>query len=383
MFCLTVGADNILDPPQSSEYFYFEISSVTKFTISQLILWYRENARKMPWRDTTDPYKIWLSEIILQQTRVLQGLPYYNKFIENYPTVELLARATLDEVFNLWAGLGYYSRAKNLHKAAQKLANEMDGKFPDKLDDLLKLPGIGPYTGRAIASLAFNKKVAVLDGNVFRVLSRVLADETLINTSSSRQYYQTKVDHWLGFVETNQFTYGEFNSAIMELGATICTPSNPNCKFCPLNEVCQSKGTSNATRLPIKSEKSKAREINLHYLFYTNNDNLFPIQKRPNSGIWQNLWELPIIEPDKISTVSQNKVEFVSAITHKLTHIDMMISLWTIAKEDSHIFEELFPDKSQFSWINWKAEFNHGFPKAIKKLLDIVRPNSSNLFREF
>lgn len=260
----------------------------------KLITWYLQNKRSMPWRETIDPYRIWLSEIILQQTRVAQGLPYYLSFTSQYPTVFDLAKAKEEEVLKLWQGLGYYSRARNLHATAQYVANHLNGVFPDNYNDLLKLKGVGDYTASAIASISYNEVTPVVDGNVYRVLSRYLNIDTPINSTGGIKEFK---DIAYKLIDSKQPAI--YNQAIMEFGALQCKPKNPYCIICPLNDSCESlkKGTVNF--LPVKLKKLKIKKRYFNYLIFFINEQQTIIKQRKGKGIWQNLYEFPLIECDK------------------------------------------------------------------------------------
>lgn len=247
----------------------------------------------MPWKAISNPYHIWLSEIILQQTRVEQGLGYYERFVATYPTIQELAAAEDDAVMKLWEGLGYYSRARNLLKAARMVAVEFDGKFPDTYAGLRELPGVGPYTAAAIASFAFDRQVAVLDGNVFRILSRYTNDRTPIDTGKGRKHYQTAVDDALGKAKASRF-----NQAIMDFGALVCTPKNARCSTCPLAKKCAAFAAGTVYGLPVKEKKLKRRTRHFNFLILTDNSGRTIIQQRLAKDIWQNLYQFPLLETD-------------------------------------------------------------------------------------
>ncbi|WP_114782037.1 A/G-specific adenine glycosylase [Botryobacter ruber] len=259
-----------------------------------LIQWYEQHKRALPWRETTDPYKIWLSEIILQQTRVNQGLPYYQKFIAAYPTVHDLAAAPQEEVLRLWQGLGYYSRARNMHFTAQQLVNEYGGVFPDSYKELLKLRGVGSYTAAAIASFAFREQVAVLDGNVFRVLARVFGIPDDIALPASRAVFQQLANSFIPVDAPDVF-----NQAIMEFGAIQCTPLMPDCLFCPLQQTCFAYNHGMVQELPVKSKAKAARPRFFHYIVFEHQGNYY-LRKRLSGDIWQGLYDFYLYEsPDK------------------------------------------------------------------------------------
>lgn len=256
----------------------------------QLLKWYALNRRDLPWRQTSDPYKIWLSEVILQQTRVDQGMAYYLKFVEKYPKIGDLARDLEDNVLKLWQGLGYYSRARNLHKTAQQVQNEHKGIFPTTYHDIIKLKGIGPYTAAAIASIAFDEPVAVLDGNVYRVLSRYYGIYTPIDQPAAKKEFTQLANEWVP-----QKQAGDFNQAMMELGATVCTPRNPNCDSCPIENACFARSKKMQDQFPVKAKKILVKERRLHYLYITDGKD-FLIQQRTGNDIWKGLYELVLIE---------------------------------------------------------------------------------------
>ena len=259
-----------------------------------LIRWYLENKRDLPWRKTDNPYLIWLSEIMLQQTRVAQGTPYFISFTINFPTVFDLAEANEEQVLKLWQGLGYYSRARNLHKTAQFVATELSGVFPDNYNDLLKLKGVGEYTAAAIASFSYNEAVPVVDGNVFRVLSRYFDVETDIASASAKKEFAA-----LAFELMPKDNPALFNQAIMEFGALQCVPKSPNCGVCVFNESCAALQKKKVDQLPVKSKKLKVRNRFFNYLVVSDDNDNTIIQKRTAKGIWHNLYEFPLIETEK------------------------------------------------------------------------------------
>jgi len=291
---------------------------------SKLFSWYQDNQRVLPWRGSRDPYKIWLSEVIMQQTRVAQGTPYYLRFIEKYPTVVALAVADEQEVLKLWEGLGYYSRGRNLLKAARQIMVEFDGTFPKDYNEVIKLKGIGPYTAAAIVSIAFKKPFAVLDGNVFRVLARLYGIEAPVNAAWARKIFQEHADMML-----DKRRPGTFNEAMMELGATVCLPANPLCESCPFGFYCYAKSKNLQGVLPRKLDLKKVKTRFLHYLF-TGNPEQFIIHQRQAGDIWQGLFELPLIETKHDGILSTQEAENngeaitflkpVKKMTHKLTH---------------------------------------------------------------
>ncbi len=258
----------------------------------QTLNWYRRNKRDLPWRDTKNAYFIWLSEIILQQTRVEQGLSYFYKFTSEFPTVQDLANADEEEVLKLWQGLGYYSRARNLHATAKIISTKYKGKFPNTLKEIEELKGIGPYTAAAIASFAFDLPHAVVDGNVYRILSRYFGIETPIDsTTGKKEFFE------LANLLIPKENAAEFNKAIMEFGSQYCKPSKPDCLNCVHFANCASGKTGKHAELPIKLKKTKVRDRYFHYL-HIRTENRICLTKRGPKDIWENLHELPLIETD-------------------------------------------------------------------------------------
>ena len=253
-----------------------------------LLEWYKKEKRDLPWRNTNDPYAIWLSEVILQQTRVDQGMAYYHKLLGHYPTVNDLANAHQDEVLSLWQGLGYYSRGRNLHATAKKI-QEL-GNFPSTYTSLLELKGIGPYTAAAIASFAFGERVAVLDGNVFRVITRFLASDLPIDKGTTRKTFQSLLNEWIP-----THAPADFNQAMMELGATVCTPKNPKCSECPLANNCAAFSEGTVLNFPIKASKTKVEPLFLYYAAIEMPSG-YIVNKRTESGVWAGLFDFPFVE---------------------------------------------------------------------------------------
>ncbi len=256
--------------------------------------WYERHKRDLPWRHTNDPYRIWLSEIILQQTRVAQGKPYYERFVAAYPTVADMAMADERELLRLWQGLGYYSRARNLHQTARYIAEKLNEKFPDNYHDLLKMKGIGDYTAAAIASFAFGERVPVVDGNVYRVLARVFGIEEDITTTKAKKTFASLAMRLIQLAN-NPATY---NQAIMEFGAIQCTPVSPDCLLCPLQQQCVAYQTGRQHRLPVKAKKAPVRDRYFNYLIFRNQGKV-ALHERIARDIWQNLYEFYLLETDE------------------------------------------------------------------------------------
>ncbi len=261
--------------------------------------WYEQNKRDLPWRNTDDAYKIWISEIILQQTRVNQGYNYYIRFIERFPNIKSLAEADEQEVLKYWQGLGYYSRARNLHKAAKTVVSKFNGKFPIAYPDILSLSGIGEYTASAISSFAYNQPYATVDGNIFRVLARLSADDTPINTTKGKKIFTDLATNLL-----DKKNPGLHNQAIMEFGSMQCTPASPACELCPLNMYCEAYRLNMVTQLPVKQGKTKVTNRYFNYFFIINNGHTY-LQKRTDKDIWQNLYEFPLLESEKAMSLKE------------------------------------------------------------------------------
>ncbi len=260
---------------------------------NKIIAWYEEHKRDLPWRHTVDPYKVWLSEIILQQTRVNQGMPYYHRFIEKYPTVLHLAQADEQEVLRLWQGLGYYSRARNLHKCAKEVVSTHQGKFPNSFEELKRLPGIGDYTAAAIASFSFKKPVAVVDGNVYRVMARVFGIDTPINTPKAKKEFFDLANKLISTQHPDRY-----NQAVMEFGALHCTPQNPRCEDCVFTKQCFAKQKGMQKQLPVKERKLKVRKRYFYYIVRINGKSL-AMQKRVAKDIWHGLYDFELLEKTK------------------------------------------------------------------------------------
>ena len=284
---------------------------------SQILTWYRNNKRELPWRDTSDPYKIWLSEIILQQTRVAQGLPYYESFIASFPNISALAQADEQLVLRQWQGLGYYSRARNLHKCAKIIVSEHSGKFPSDYHSLLKLPGIGTYTAAAISSFAFDKPHAVLDGNVFRVLSRYFCWEDDIASPAGKKNFTVLANSTLP-----PENHADYNQGIMEFGALQCIPKNPDCQICPLAGTCLGYRKKKTDVLPIKSKKPKVTKRHFTYLVVRHSNKIWMKQRKEK--IWQGLFEFLLYEEDELDSIKNlNQLKPIAEYRHQLSHLDI------------------------------------------------------------
>ena len=307
------------------------------FFSSKIIEWYSQHKRELPWRNTKDPYKIWLSEIILQQTQVKQGLPYYQKFIKTYPSVSELANANEEDVLKLWQGLGYYSRARNLHFAAKQI--HQAGFFPNEYKDIIRLKGVGEYTAAAIASFAFKLPYAVVDGNVFRLLSRFYGIDTPIDTSKGKREFSEIAQTLL--VKKEPDTH---NQAIMEFGSQMCKPKQPNCNSCPLRDECVAFANNTIHLLPVKKGKVKVKTVFFEYFFFKMNGYTL-VNKRANDGIWQNMYEFPLITTNDLKNTEEilnhNQfeswvkgiefiIESISEFKHILSHRKINARFWEI-----------------------------------------------------
>ncbi len=341
-----------------------------------LLDWYRKNKRNLPWRTTSDAYSIWLSEIILQQTRVAQGRSYYDAFLVNFPTVADLAAASEDRVLKLWQGLGYYSRARNLHFTAKEIVAKHKGKFPKNYQEILALKGIGEYTAAAIASFAYQKPHAVVDGNVYRVLSRIFGIETAIDSPLGKKEFAALADELL--LRKNP---GEYNQAIMEFGALYCLPKKPDCLACCMRSICEAKRKNKVDVLPFKQNKTKQRTRYFNYLMLESGPYTF-IQQRGAGDIWQGLYEFPLIET--LADISEKKLmqtaewkkifgkenlhvlHISGYYKHVLSHQILQARFWKIELTKSTF------KKFEKSYLKIKREElnNYALPRLIDKVLN-------------
>ncbi len=319
------------------------------FFSKKLIAWYLQNKRELPWRNTANPYLIWISEIILQQTRVQQGLPYYYAFIEAYPAVKDLANAEETEVLKLWQGLGYYSRARNLHATAKKISEEMKGNFPSTYSGLLKLKGVGEYTASAIASVCFNEPQGAVDGNVYRSLSRIFGISTPINTSAGQKEFKQLAQQLIDKKQP-----GTFNQAMIEFGSQQCTPQNPDCNNCIFNDRCIAFRDGLIGELPVKIKAKPVKKRYFNYLVVISENEKTHINQRLGKGIWHKLYEFPLIETSKPVNISELKdeAEFQdfsenitiksislynsSPVVHKLSHQHLYTNFWILETSEEN-----------------------------------------------
>lgn len=308
-----------------------------------IINWYLQNKRDLPWRNTTDPYKIWISEVILQQTRVNQGLDYYLRFIERFPNIEALANADEDEVLKFWQGLGYYSRARNLHVASKEIMSKYAGRYPNEYKDIITLKGVGEYTAAAIASFAYNLPYAAVDGNVYRVLSRLFEIDTPIDSNKGKKQFGELAQEILSKTQP-----GLHNQAMMEFGALHCTPASPSCRNCPIQVNCKAFENNRIQDFPVKSQKTKITNRYFNYLFIDQDNQYTYLQKRTKNDVWKNLYEFPLIETEGLMSVEEliNNEEF-NKLFPKYTEITISDSYKTIKHILSHrnIFARFFSIK--------------------------------------
>ncbi|MEO8932945.1 MAG: A/G-specific adenine glycosylase [Xanthomarina sp.] len=307
-----------------------------------LTSWYSNNKRDFPWRNTTNPYYIWLSEIILQQTQTKQGQPYYEAFIAKYPTIFDLANAEESAVLKLWQGLGYYSRARNLHATAKYITIDLNGVFPNTYNKLLTLKGVGDYTASAIASICFNENTPVLDGNVYRFLSRYYGIETPINTSAGFKVFKSLAQDILD--KSNPALH---NQAIMDFGSSQCSPSSPNCIICPFNKACVAFNEGTVAKLPVKLKAKKPAKKYFNFLVFVSDSGETILEKREGKGIWENLYQFPLIETERIQDEKRFQLELrnhalmkdlnyklflynENDIVHKLSHQHLHTKFWVL-----------------------------------------------------
>ena len=369
---------------------------------NQIISWFRENGRALPWRETRDPYAIWLSEIILQQTRIVQGLEYWERFMAQYPTVEALAAASEDDVLKLWQGLGYYSRARNLHAAAKQIV-EM-GKFPDTLEGIKSLKGVGDYTAAAIGSFAFDIPAAVVDGNVYRVLSRYFGIDTPINSTQGKKEFAALAQSLIPgggnekikpeAFEMELSPISAYNQGMMDFGAIQCTPQSPKCLLCPLAETCEALRNDRVAELPVKEKKLKVQTRRLTYIYIrcqeetsANGEQAEPmiaIHRRGKGDIWQGLWE-----PYNASDFKKTPIEYHEDI-EKMFHLptaSLNYGITRIAKDVKHVLthrilladfylletDGRFPLPADYIWIKESELDQYGIPRLIEILLEKLR----------
>lgn len=323
-----------------------------------LTRWYRLNGRRLPWRTSRNPYHIWLVEVILQQTRISQGLAYWQRFVEHYPTVESLAEASEDSVLRLWQGLGYYSRARHLHEAARQIVAL--GHFPDNYQDLRKLSGVGDYTAGAIASCAFGERVAAVDGNAYRVLARVFGIALPINATEGKKHFAALAQQLVGVADSAS----DFNQGMMDLGATVCTPLSPHCEQCPMQELCVAHSKGTAERLPVKLKKAPVKTRHFHYV-YISCHGFTAIHRREAGDIWQGLWEPLLIEEDAPLPAIDGRWQLVCKdVRHVLTHRVILADLHSV---DTEVRPQL---PEGYVWVEESTLDNYAKPILVVNLLN-------------
>ena len=332
--------------------------------------WFRQNERNLPWRENKNPYFIWLSEIMLQQTRVDQATNYFLAFKEKYPTVSDLAKAPEDEVLNLWQGLGYYSRARNLHATAKIVHEDFNGEFPNQYKDILSLKGVGEYTAAAIGSIAFGLPYAVVDGNVYRVLSRYFNIDQPIDTTQGIKHFKSLAQELL-----DESKPGNYNQAIMEFGALQCTPKNPSCDTCPLVDSCEGYATNNHLNLPIKSKKTKVKNRYVNYVVLTDGQHTL-LKKRGTKDIWAGLYDFPgndefnkdIGIEDLLEKYDPEKYYLDNELKHILSHQKLFVKFWVFEKKDIK--------NTEYEKVKLKDLENYPLPQLLVKYL-----TASDFFR--
>jgi A/G-specific adenine glycosylase len=341
---------------------------------NELITWYRKHKRDLPWRNISNPYHIWLSEIILQQTRVEQGLPYYLKFLAHFPTINSFANASEDQILHLWQGLGYYSRGRNMLKTAKHIQQNLNGVFPHQYQELIKLTGIGEYTAAAISSFSSNEAKAVVDGNVYRLLSRYFGIETPINSTTGKKQFQEVADQLLDIHNA-----GEHNQAMIEFGALQCKPKSPNCEQCPFLTSCFAYQNNKVQQLPVKLKTVKIKHRYFYYFMVTYKNQIL-IKRRDNSDIWAGLHDFPLVE-----FASETKIEEVLNQTQEQNWFQNTFIVKSISPQIKHILthQRLFAqfihievtETSKINlapsfWINIVATGNYGMPKLIFEFMN-------------
>ncbi len=352
------------------------------FFSTEILRWFRENGRDLPWRETSDPYAIWLSEIILQQTRIAQGWEYWERFMQTYPQVEDLAAASEDDVLKLWQGLGYYSRARNLHAAARQIVAL--GEFPNTLDGIKSLKGVGDYTAAAIGSFAFNLPAAVVDGNVYRVLSRYFGIDTPINSTQGKKEFAALAQSLLPASEA-----AAYNQGMMDFGAIQCTPQSPKCLLCPLAETCEALRNGRVEELPVKNKTVKVKTRHLSYVYirykapalesqaeaenhaeaekHAEAESWIAIHRRGEGDIWQGLWEpYNISDMKELPSFVKDPILLAKDVKHVLTHRILLADFYLLEVEE----RPSLPD--DYIWIKESEMENYGVPRLIEIMLDKI-----------
>ena len=329
----------------------------TSFT-SALLRWFRTYGRELPWRGIDDAYGIWVSEVILQQTRIDQGTDYWLRFMERFPTVEALAAASEDEVLRLWQGLGYYSRARNMHAAARQIVEQ--GGFPRNIKGLLALKGVGDYIAAAVGSIAFGLPAAAVDGNVYRVLSRHYGIEVPINTTRGKRVFTELAQQLLPEQDA-----GTFNQALMDFGAICCTPVSPHCDECPVAMTCEALRTGRVGVLPVKEKKLTVKERRLTYI-YIRHQGMTALHRRGEGDIWQGLWEPLLVEDAPLPDLGCDLVQLAGNVKHVLTHRRLIADFYLAEPAERPALP------ADFLWINEQEIEKYALPRLVEKLLKLV-----------
>jgi A/G-specific adenine glycosylase len=343
---------------------------------NDLISWFKAEQRDLPWRKDQNPYKVWVSEIMLQQTRVDTVIPYFNRFIEWFPTIETLAEANEDKVLKAWEGLGYYSRVRNLHSAVKEVNEKYNGEVPNTPKEIAELKGVGPYTAGAILSIAYGIPEPAVDGNVMRVLSRILSIWDDIAKPSSRKVFEQAVRELISHKEPSAF-----NQALMEVGALICTPTSPSCLLCPVRDHCQAYYEGVQNELPVKSKKAKQRDVQLAAAILTGQDGKLLIHKRQAKGLLANLWEFPNVEIhhplqgerdqlvdlfNQTHNLNMQLEKIIGQIEHIFSHL-----VWNIKVYSGHISPEFKLDNDEWKFVSIEEMDEYAFPVFAQKMLKL------------
>ena len=354
-----------------------------------LLSWYDDNKKPLPWRKTTEPYKIWISEIMSQQTQVETVMPYYERFMKKYPTIETLAQADDAELLKLWEGLGYYSRARNLKIAAQEVVDKYNGKFPDNLADILSLKGIGPYTAAAIASISFGLAEPAIDGNLMRVTSRLFELDCDISKSSSRKIF----DGYLRKLISKKRP-GDFNQVLMDLGSLVCSPKSPKCEVCPLLNYCAAAASGKQLNYPVKTKKIKQKDLYFTAFALENSLGEYYLEKRPSKGLLADMWtfpltELPAADFEKMVTdgsvskdiiipelpESISKMEYIANFTHIFSHQKWHLAIIKLKPEETfEVADELLSEDKMWVHFDSKVLTENGQPKVSRSQIPLAGP---------
>ena len=348
-----------------------------------LLSWFEKEKRPLPFRKSKDPYKVWLSEIILQQTQMETGISYYNKFIARFPNIGDLAKADQEEVYSIWQGLGYYNRAKNLHKTAKIISKELNGKIPSTVVELEQLPGIGPYIAAAIASIAFGEKVAVVDGNVLRVMTRFFGIKDDIGDQKTKVKIQGRLNQVIKPLDPPSF-----NQGLMELGALVCLPKTPQCNQCPINEMCYAKNMNEIEKLPVKKKKPPTPHYTIVIGIIKNNDNKLLITKRKKDQLLGGLWEFPGGKVNDSETLDQalfreikeevnldiHSISFLCKVNHAYSHFKITMHAYIC---QTNQYQNLrLSSADDFRWVTQNQLDQFAFPKANKVVIENLKGNS-------